>query len=765
MTTLSTTQLYPYLFLLGNCLIWYGTTEPHFEAFILILPSLLLLRYQKTRLLAVLLLGSCFAEFSVFKQQQWHFSEEYATDNHLLTGKIQGLPFHRGEIVRIRFKLLSINHQKPNTEAGIYLRLSCYRKCPDFKAEQQWQLLVRLKPPNGYVNAQGFDYEKWLYAQQFKATGYILSSTQNKLLSTDFGINTVREKVRSYFENNINEQTNKGSIIALTLGDKSHLYRQQQQMLAENGLSHLMAISGLHIGLSAIPGFLFAGFIWRKVTLFQSLNRIHFQWLLCMVPAIFYTALSGFGLPAWRALIMLVVFATTQLWRQSLSTYNRLGLALWFIILTQPLAPLQVSFWLSFCATAILIFISTLFQAKNPLYSLIRLQGQLFIILLPIQLLLFGSVSLLSPVLNIVAIPFVSVLLLPLLLFVVLLILFSVPGIEYILWITEQLLSLFWYVLTTLAPYSEYVQYSSTELNIRHFLTYPLLLIILLSVRLRVKLVIIFMLILLQQHRQSSYFKMMVLDVGQGLAISINYQDKLLIYDTAYGSVDFTVAEMTLFPWLDYLPNKSIDLLVVGHADVDHSGGTKTLLNTIPVKEMIIGPDVILPTNNQNQPLTVQYCQQGQSWYWNEMSINVLSPEADNELLEEGNDSSCVLLLKINEYSILITGDIEFSAEKQLLMNYPEIRADILMIPHHGSKTSSSEQFIKQVNPVIGIISSGFLNRFNLPAENIVKRYQKNAVQVLDTAYSGAIELTINSEGSLKIIQWRHNKSALWRRH
>ncbi|MCP3674736.1 MAG: DNA internalization-related competence protein ComEC/Rec2, partial [Gammaproteobacteria bacterium] len=407
-----------------------------------------------------------------------------------------------------------------------------------------------------------------------------------------------------------------------------------------------------------------------------------------------------------------------------------------------------------------------LYQPKNQFSSLIQLQSQLFILLLPIQLYLFGTVSLLSPALNFIAIPFVSFLLLPLLLLLVFFILLAIPGIEFLLWMTEQLLIIFWKALTSIAPFSEYLQFSSTEITIWHLLCYPFLLLLLLTFQLRVKITIIGTLMLLMvEQKQPDLFRMMIMDVGQGLAVSIDYHNKYLIYDTAYGSEDFSVAEMTILPWLNSISVSSVDLLVIGHGDADHAGGARFLMNLVKIKELVTGPDVKVPEGTYYTPHSISSCELGQQWKWDNLIIRVLSPEAGNRHLKEGNDTSCVLLFEINGKRILLTGDIEVEAEEQLLKNYPNLTADVLFIPHHGSKTSSTAAFVEQVNPKIGIISSGYLNRFNLPAENIIKRYHNQSVEIFNTAYSGAIELTINTQGNIAIKQWRLHNRTLWRRH
>ena len=774
-------NFYVYAFLVGNCLVWYGSTRDIWQVFWLIPLVPLLLYLKTTRLVAFVLLGILYAEYEVYEQLAWQFPESHLADNHLLTGQLEGLPEHRGEITRFRFKVNSINHQAIGSHGTIYFRLACYRACPNFRADQHWQLLVRLKPPNGYANPQGFDYEKWLYTREIKATGYIVPSNKNKLLKTTRDADSIREIIRDYIVKSVSENTiadsleldTKGAILALALGDKSYLKDSQQQLLTSNGLSHLMAISGLHIGLSVMPGFILAGFFWRRVAYVQRFNRIAFQWGCCLVPAICYTALSGFGVPAIRSLLMIMVFAITQITRSSFSVHSRFGIALWLILLVEPLAPLQISFWLSFVATAILLLLSKLNTSGNALISLMRLQSQLFLLLMPVQLLIFGSLSLISPVINIVAIPFVSLILLPLILVLVALILISemfitIPGIEYLLLLVEQLVHLFWQCLLFIKPLTQASQYFASQVSYLVLLIYPLVFLLLVAINMRIKLLLIFIFYLFQipfNKSRATDFRMLVLDVGQGLSVTLEYDNKVLIYDTAYGSKDFNVTPMTLQPWLKSLNYPAIELMFISHNDADHSGGLGEILNSWQVDELVVGPDVQLVADSKFTPRLTNTCYQNQFWQWKDLSIRSLLPLKHEDTLLQGNDSSCVVLIQLNGLSILLTGDIETKAEQIFLRQYPNLTINILLVPHHGSKTSSTGPFVKQLKPDLGIISSGYLNRFNLPSEIVMKRYQVNGVEMFNTANSGAVEITLDSFGKPIIKQWRLDNRNLWRRH
>ena len=784
-------QYYSYVFLIGSCLIWYGTSETNPEIYLIVIPCMLLIFSRRYRIVACLFLGMFYAELTAVHQREWVFPEKLVPANHLLIGTIEGLVSKRQGSIRFRFKLKEINHQAISASQNIYLRLACYRHCADYKSEQTWQLLVRLKPPNGYINPNNFDYEKWLYSEQFKATGYIVPSKQSKLLSMGFGTDHFREQIRDYFIENIDDLAVKGSVIALTLGDKSFLENRQQQLLAKNGLSHLMAISGMHIGLAAIPGFLLGGLFWRFSKTLKRYDKASVQWGFCLFSAVFYAALSGFALPAWRAIIMLVVFTVAQISRSSISTHSRFSLALWIILIFQPLAPLQMSFWLSFCATGILIMLSHLPQPKQKLYNLFKLQLQLYLMLLPIQLLIFGSSSMLSPLINLVAIPLVSLLLLPLLFLQVILIVLSemifsnvsllMQLSNFVLIIITFLFEQFWSLLYLLEPVSNVMQIRLAGLSSVHLVVYPLFLLLLLPLNFTLKIVICAILFSFSKPKTTeTVFKMLVMDVGQGLSIITRFDHKIFIYDTAYGNEQSAVATMTLMPWLESINQNNIELLMISHNDADHSGGLMALSEMLTINKLLHGPDVEISQSLHNKNINISTCHQGQSWHWKQLEFQMLSPKMTkiipendepikkvrvNETLQKGNNSSCVLLLNIYGKKILLTGDIEQQAEAELIKAYPNLSVDILFAPHHGSKTSSTVQFVNQMNAKVGFISSGFLNRFNLPAKEVVKRYMKSDVRLFNTASSGAIELTIDELGKVSIKQWRIENASLWTRH
>jgi len=807
MKFLRSSKSYPYGLLFGYCIIWYATSTTSIFWFTLLIATPQLIITPLGRVFCLLICGICYAEYTAINQLQWQLPINVISENHLVVGTVIGLPVHKKvnqqlhiqtESSVIRFQLHSINGQVLSKN-DVYLKLSCKINCPKFKAADQWRLLVRLKPANGYVNPIGFDYEKWLFAHGYRASGYIIDSNANQLLSQSVSVHHLREYLRNFFNNKFTNRRIRASIIALTIGIRDELSRESKQKMAMTGLSHLMAISGLHIGLSALPGFILGGFIWRLPIFSQRFNRQVFQWNMSLIPAAFYTALAGFGLPAVRALIMLLVFCWVHNKRLSVSTFVRFGLALILILLIQPLAVLQTSFWLSFMVTGILIALGTLKQPSNKMIGFIKLQAQLFFCIIPIQLLLFGKLSLLSPLINLIAIPFVSLILLPILLFLICLV-FLTPMLpieflntvlEFVLKISEVLMVFFWSLVDRISIDAQSYQLSlsdliQTPLSLVFVAIYVSFLLVKLlkyknSLRLfpsilmpstlisSVFMIMVIMIIMITIMIKA-YFKsddqsliMTVLDVGQGLALTIQYDHKIIIYDTAYGiETGHSVAQRTLIPWLEYLRDP-VELLFVSHNDIDHSGGLADLLKNIPVNESLLGVSI-------KQQLVAEttrsgLCVAGKTWQWRHLKIKILFPKQRDNQFTKGNNSSCVVLLEIFSNKILLTGDIEFQAETELIKYYPKLRANVLLSPHHGSKTSSSLSFIKSIQPDVAIISSGYLNRFNHPSKSILKRYKSLSIKAINTADSGAIKLTIIPSGRVHISQFRQDYPTLWRRH
>jgi len=245
-----------------------------------------------------------------------------------------------------------------------------------------------------------------------------------------------------------------------------------------------------------------------------------------------------------------------------------------------------------------------------------------------------------------------------------------------------------------------------------------------------------------------------VLDVGQGLAVAVQTHTTLLLYDTgpAYRSGG-SAAQNVIVPFLQSRGIRHIDTLVVSHCDQDHAGGVAPLLQQVSVGRVIAGeplPDIVW-----------RPCQAGQFWQLDGIDFTMLYPAAHTGL--EGNDSSCVLLVETGDYRLLLTGDIEKAAERALLREAIVPRVQAVTVPHHGSRTSSTPAFVRALQPSVAVVSAAYGNHWGLPKEDIVARWQAAGAEVLNTADTGAVELSVcAASGVTSIRAYRAVKRRIW---
>jgi len=258
------------------------------------------------------------------------------------------------------------------------------------------------------------------------------------------------------------------------------------------------------------------------------------------------------------------------------------------------------------------------------------------------------------------------------------------------------------------------------------------------------------------------------LDVGQGLSVILRTRNHNLLYDTGDKfSEQFNMGDMVIIPYVRAKGIGLIDKLVVSHSDRDHAGSYSEVITQLPIKEVLSGEPEKINSNDrnpQNKPIHIEQCFKGQQWVWDNVHFKVLSPQKPF-IGKAGNNRSCVILVtSVSNQTILLTGDMEKKIEKQLLKAYPDLRSDVLLVPHHGSKTSSSNKFLEQVKPRIALFSYGYLNRFKHPADKIVQRYKKLNVKLYNTS-NGAIDIRSNlTNNSMSVKQYRIENSRFWHR-
>ncbi len=674
------------------------------------------------------------------------------------------------------------------------IRLSIYRSAPDFfvKGGERYQFLVKLKRPRSVLNFSGFDYETWMFANNYHAKGYVREKGNNQALGQE------RRSLafyREYIRQQILESISKGSgyskpgnaqslIFALVLGDRTYLSPKLQTLLADTGTAHLLAISGLHIALVCFGSYVLFYFLFRLVIRifdwkFEDISPLLIKQsalLISLLMALIYALLSGFSLPAQRAFIMVCSYGLLLFFLRRFGFVSIFVTSLFLVLLWDPFSILQSSVFLSFAAVFLIHW--SLLEKRvvspqggqgffNSLRALFGTQFMVYLGLMPVLLTFFSRFFLLSLLCNLIAIPWVSFVVLPLCLFFTLfLMLASFSGLEVIEWFSSILLLLsevsLEFLITFLSFFSENLNwelsfYFSSFASILLFIAIilwksPLPLLVRATAWLIVLSLGIFISPLLVRDSDipSAAFRLRVLDVGQGLAVLVETRNHQLLYDSGPGfGEDFNAGTANVIPALQAAHQQfwnplQLNTMVLSHGDRDHIGGAVSVLKEVQVDDVLAYPRELYDSKSGFQDiLNWQLCRSGESWMWDGVSFTVLWPERRMDLsLEKSNNRSCVIRVSDGKTSVLLTGDIESRVERKLLEIYEaeQIESDLLIAPHHGSKTSSSQLFLERVNARVIIFSSGYRNRFSHPHPSVVERAKGMGMALFNTADFGEID-------------------------
>lgn len=597
---------------------------------------------------------------------------------------------------------------------------------------------VKLRRPHSTNNLGGFDYVAWLWRQDILATGYV---KQLHSVTAPTAV-PLRQQLKQKIESVLDQHPALGLVLALAIADRQTLTDEQWTAARETGLSHLLAISGLHLGLVAGLILLLARQLLRLAT-FEKGAPLAASLLPMIAGTAFYGSLAGWPLSTQRAWLMLLVFSTAALvnWRQP--RYYAWATALLLCYLLQPLNVLDAGFYLSFGAVAILLW--WVHRPATGWLSSVKqvfgLQAVLLLGMLPLQLWFFGGFSLLALPLNLVVVPLFTFLLLPALLLSCLGLLFNVVGSEALLMLVADCLAWFdqgvrwahglgqgqWFGWQLLGQPSTAIM--------ALLLVVMLLLAIPTSWRLKTLAVPLMAavglaVVLKPSGLEEAEFTITAFDAGQGTAVLIQTRNHNLIYDTGAGwrSGGSAMRSMVL-PALANLGVSNIDYIFVSHSDNDHAGGLPDLLKQYPHAEVVGGEASV--------------CAQGLTLALDAVRFDVLWPASGPN---KANDDSCVILVASQYGKALLTGDISKAVERKLVNANAPLLADWLLVPHHGSKTSSSLRFINAVSPKVAVITSGHNNRYGLPASSVVENYQRanSPPELLNTATDGAIITTFS---------------------
>lgn len=625
--------------------------------------------------------------------------------------------------------------------------LSWYNQHPKLTVGSHWQLRVRLKRPHGVSNPGGFAYEKWAFAEAIQAKGYVVAHADNTSLAATHSTHRVNQW-RQHLAEKIDQQLKKaefsGMIKALVIAHRGDLSVKQWQILRDSGTSHLLAISGLHVGMVASACFFLSGWLWRcwaRGCLYVPAPIV--SAIAAILSALVYAALAGFSIPTVRALVMVSILMLGILVRRLIQPWQSFAMALFIILLLQPTAVLSVGFWLSFGAVFIIFYtMQGRIGESSQLRSLLRMHIVMLVAMLPLSLWFFQQHSLVSLFANAVAIPWVSMVVVPLSLLGSLLFLVNDALAGLVLQMAETALAGVWPFLTWLVglPASVYVNAVASPLQL---LSVSVALLLLLAPKgwPGRSLGFIFLLPLwcwqlpTPAHGDLWYTQ---LDVGQGTATIIRTAQHVLIYDTGPSQgVHSDSGSRVLIPFLRSQGIKAVDTLIISHGDNDHSGGAASLLTAYKAQ------DVLTSEPKRFSQHHASLCLAGQKWHWDGVDFDILHP--DKHYLGRGNNSSCVLRIRVGDIRLLLVGDIERPAEVYLLKKADDLKADVLLAPHHGSKSSSTLAFVKAVSPRYVLYSTGYRNRYHFPNKSIQKRYDDHGAIALDTAKSGAISMKITA--------------------
>ncbi len=646
------------------------------------------------------------------------------------------------------------------------IKLGWYRTDQLIEAGQTLHLRVRLKRPNGFMNQGGFDYEKWLFTQRVKATGYVRKSNKNIVVSQApwYSIDHFREKLQKKIILAIGDKPSTAIISALAIASRGDISDKQWSLFRQTGTSHLIAISGLHIGMVAGFSYLLVALIfWFFPVLYQYIPVRIAGAFLAIILATAYAILAGFTLPTQRSLIMVCGVVLALLQRQYLQPYKILSIAIILILLIDPFAAMTASFWLSFVAV-ILILLYVTKQQKKPRFSFISLQLMLSLGMFPLTILFFGTVSFISPIANLIAIPWVTIVIVPLVLLAMLFILFAPYLSEYLLQLASFNIDYLMKVLSYLNEFS----YTSINLHSLSALQIFSLIITILFLFLPKKfpgkwlgllLVIPVFISQPQNIKKQGEFEYTLLDIGQGLASVIKTKNHVLLYDVGPRvSQHFDTGRLVVVPYLKSRGIDHINKMVISHEDMDHRGGASAVLKDTIIDEVISSNMTFLPD--------IKKCLAGEYWQWDGVNFEFLSPDIDFNKNLSNNNLSCVLKVSNKYHSLLLVGDIEKWAEKYLLAHqYEKLKSDVLLVPHHGSQTSSTEDFLDAVDPVLALNSRGYRNKFKHPASVVKQRYERHGIPIIDNVSEGAITLFFPSDNKkFHINSFRKDNLRFWHR-
>jgi competence protein ComEC len=797
---------------------------------------------------AAFVVGFGYAAWRADTRLQRALPVAFENRNIELTGFVRGLPMQNADGTRFLFEVESNDAALTNFPCVVQLswmaidaskRGPAVAPPPALWAGQRWTVVAQLKRPFGNANFRGRDAEVALLACNIRATGYVsVPGTARRLLTNAHGfaltIDRWRARLRERVLSALDGKPHQGIVVALAVGAQDVVSDADWTLLRATGTSHLVAISGLHIGFVAGLAALLSGGLWRRVRwrglpapLIVSAQKAAAAG--AAVFAAFYAALAGFNVPAQRSMWMLCFVALAVLSGRRPASSLVLAWALALVLLADPWAVTAAGFWLSFCAVAAILFAiasrgrrasvgfaepfaapqadedpvsnepgdeteirprrqirdrlgdvvrrigirllawlkRTIRRIGRAIASSARVQYAITIGLAPLTAYWFFQIPLLGPLANAFAIPWISFLVTPAVLVAVLLPapldvfayraahslltpMFDAPahlsGPAWTLWRLPQpdgfaLTAAAFGVIWALAPRGWPLRFAAPLTWLP--LAFPV-----------------------SHAPPNGAFRVTALDIGQGSAIVIETTHHTLLFDAGPGPESTRAGERIVVPYLFAHGLFTLDTLMISHSDSDHSGGAPAVLESIRVRQFLasLGPRESLWRTAQESRSALLRCVAGQRWQWDGVVFDVLWPQA-GPLAPKPNATSCVLkVTSAAGRSALLAADIEADVERQLLQlgqgDAAWLQADVLVVPHHGSKTSSTEPFLDAVKPRIAVFQVGYRNRFNHPHPRVFARYRMRHIELSRSDEDGAARMDVAAEVSIE--RYRQTHARYW---
>ncbi|MGI9335067.1 MAG: ComEC/Rec2 family competence protein [Gammaproteobacteria bacterium] len=669
-------------------------------------------------------------------------------------------------------------------------------------AGERWRLRVRLRHPRGFSNPAGFDYERWLFVRGIRATGYVkkaarintgagaLADNVRLAGAPRWSLAAARERTAAALRARAGASASPagGWIAALSVGDRSGISPAEWQVLRDTGTAHLMAISGLHVGLAAGLGAAVVRASWwvwtfvppwprlAKGARSQPLERARtamscavWMGVAALAFAFAYAALAGFSVSTRRALVMVSVGVAVTLLKRVPRPSNAVVLALLAVLVVDPLAPMQTGFWLSFIAVTLIVFgisgrpgarahgtshLGTRWTGRMVRWT--RVQFLIAAGTLPVALALFGQHPPASPLANAIAVPWVSALVVPPILGAILLMPLWPDGASMLLGFALGAIEWLWPVLQWLADHMPLL-YAPMAPSLWVMAAGLLGAFALLGpgglgLRWPALLLLAASFVPGGDRVDPGALRVSMLDVGQGLAIVLETRDHVVVYDTGPGFPSgFNAGAAAVAPYLRHRGVEAVHMLILSHANRDHTGGVPGLIEAVPVLRVIgdaPGPAI------SSARVELERCAAGRRFELDGVQFELLHPPAgpgSGATDPSDNNQSCVVMVRAGRAALLLTGDLEAAAERTLVAAYGDrLAADIMVVPHHGSATSSTPGLLDAVKPRWALLSAGYRNHFRFPRADVLRRYASRSVPIVSTGAAGAVSFELSADGRIE---------------